>query len=243
MDNILEVKNLSKKFGNFSALDSISLKLKKGEIFSLIGPNGSGKTTMIKLIVGLLKASSGQIIVKGQNVEEEAIKTKSLIGYVPDEPQVWDRLTGEEFLNLTGVLYGLSENERKEKIERLLKIYGLEGIEKGYFQNYSRGNKQKITFLAALLHEPELLLIDEPIVGLDPKSISITKNELKKYVETKGTVFMATHVLSIAEEIATLVGVLDKGKLVEVGSIEELRQKAGLEKDSSLEEIYLKLTE
>lgn len=243
MSNVLEINNLKKQFGKFEAVRDVSLNLKEGELFALIGPNGSGKTTIIKTIVGLLKATSGSIEVNGVNVDSNPVQTKSLTGYVPDEPQVWNRLTGEEFLNLVGVLYGTDENSRTEKIKKLLDIYGLKGIEKGYFQNYSRGNKQKFTFLAALLHNPKLLLIDEPIVGLDPKSISITKEEMKKYIKKGGTIFMATHVLSIAEEVATKIGVLDKGKLVKTGTIDELRNEAGLKSNANLEDIYLKLTE
>jgi ABC-2 type transport system ATP-binding protein len=243
MTNILRIENITKKFGDLVAVNKVSFDVPKGEIFSIIGPNGSGKTTMIKIIVGLLKATTGSAIVDGSDVETDPIKTKSVVGYVPDEPNVWEQLTGREFLNLTGTLFGIDDVERKKRIKELLKVYNLEGIENGYFQNYSRGNKQKFTILSALLHEPKLLVIDEPIVGLDPKSIAITKKLLTDYAKNDGTVFIATHMLSVAEQISTTIGVLDRGKLLEVGNLKQLREKAKVGKKATLEDIYLTLTE
>jgi len=242
MQTVLKLTNLVKEFGTLSAVNGVTLDIKEGELFALIGPNGSGKTTIIKIIVGLLKATSGSVHVNEFEVAANPIKTKSQIGYIPDEPKVWNRLTGEEFLNLVGVFFGMKEEQRKQKIQELLKIYDLEGVQKGFFENYSRGNKQKFSILASLMHDPKLLVIDEPIVGLDPKSTSITKKKLQSYVKNKGTVFLATHILDIAQDIATRIGVLDKGKLIAVGTLAELRKKAKLSDNSSLEDIYLSLT-
>jgi len=242
MQTVLKLTNLVKEFGTLAAVNGVSLDVKEGELFALIGPNGSGKTTIIKTIVGLLKATSGSVQVGGFDVAASPTKTKSQIGYIPDEPKVWNRLTGEEFLNLVGVFFGMNVKQRKQKIQELLKIYDLEGVQKGFFENYSRGNKQKFSILASLMHDPKLLVIDEPIVGLDPKSTSITKKKLQSYVKNKGTVFLATHILDIAQDIATRIGVLDKGKLIAVGTLAELRKKAKLSDNSSLEDIYLSLT-
>ncbi|MBN2015333.1 ABC transporter ATP-binding protein [Candidatus Dojkabacteria bacterium] len=243
MSTILEISNLTKKFGSFVAVNNLSLKVEPGEIFALIGPNGSGKTTIIKIIVGLLKATEGKVKINNADVEEDPITSKSYLGYIPDEPSVWNYLTGEEFLHIVGTLHNIEEKERTKRIKSLLKIYDLEGIQKGYFQNYSRGNKQKFTFLGALLHKPEILVIDEPAVGLDPKSISTTENELQKYTKAGGTIFMATHILSIASSTASRIGVLKEGKLITVGNLNELRKQAQLASKASLEDIYLKLTE
>ena len=243
MKTILNIKNLSKEFGDLTAVKNLSLKVNQGEIFSIIGPNGSGKTTIIKIIVGLLKATEGKVYVDKSDVEKSPVKAKAKTGYIPDEPSVWNQLTGEEFLHLVGTLYNIDEEKRKKRIKKLLQIYDLAGIETGYFQNYSRGNKQKFTILAALLHKPKLLVIDEPVVGLDPKSIATTKKELQKYAGNTGTIFMATHVLSVAQDIATKIGVLKEGKLIEVGNFQELRKKAKLSEKTTLEDVYLKLTE
>lgn len=243
MDNILHIKNLTKVFGNLTAVNNVSFSVSKGEIFSLIGPNGSGKTTIAKSIVGLVKPTSGKITIAGKDIVGSPVEAKSTLGYIPDEPHAWNHLTGEEFLHLVGTLFNMEEDKRKKRVAELLNIYDLRGIEKGYFQNYSRGNKQKFSILASLLHNPGLLVIDEPIVGLDPKSISTTKDLFIKYVKAGGTILMVTHMLPIAEELADRIGVLDNGELIAIGSLSELRKKVNLKKQDDLEKIYLFLTE
>lgn len=239
---MLKVKNLTKKFGLTIAVNEVSFQVKPGEIFSLIGPNGSGKTTIIKVITGLLQPTSGEVVVGDFNVAKEPLKTKSQIGYIPDEPVVWPAMTGEEFLHLTGALYGLDEKKRVKIIPELLSIFNLKGIEKQYFEDYSRGNKQKFAILAALLHQPRLLLIDEPIVGLDPASAEIAKKKFKEFAQNGGAILLATHTLSVAEEISTLIGVLKEGKLISVNTFEGLRSQAGLSTGASLEDVYMALT-
>ncbi len=234
---MLEIENLTKKFGDFTAVNNVSLQLEEGELFSIIGPNGSGKTTIIKNILGLLRPTEGDVLVGGKSVKDNPKETKAKIGYIPDEPKIWSCITGEEFLYFSGKLYGVSEEEIESRIPDLLSKFSLSGIEKKYFENYSRGNKQKFTILATLLHGPELILVDEPIVGLDPQSAEVAMDLLSKFVSDGGSVFMATHTLPVAQEYSSRVGVLHKGELVEVGSIDGLRDKMG-DKEASLLEIY-----
>jgi len=235
---MLEIKNLTKTFDELKAVDDVSVTIKKGEIFSLIGPNGSGKTTIIKVIAGLLQPTGGEVVVYGSNISEDPVKSKSQIGYIPDEPTVWSSMTGEEFLHFTGALFGISNEERAKKISELLSLFKLEGIEKNYFENYSRGNKQKFTIIAALLHSPQILLIDEPIVGLDPHSAEIAKNTFREFANDGGLILMATHTLTVAEEISDRIGVLKQGVLIESGTFEYLKGVSKLEEGATLEQVY-----
>ena len=239
---MLEVKNLTKQFYKTTAVRDASFSVKSGEIFVLIGPNGSGKTTIIKTIAGLLKPTSGEVIVSGLDTVKKPAKAKAKTGYIPDEPSIWSRMTGEEFLHFSGALYNISEKEREQKIPELLKIFNLAEVEKNYFEDYSRGNKQKFTILAALLHSPKLLLIDEPIVGLDPTSAETAKEKFREFAKAGGTVLVVTHTLSVAQKIADRIGVLKKGELVATGSFNELKRRAKLGDDASLEDIYKALT-
>src|SRR3990167_10089122 len=173
---MLQIKNLSKEFGSLRAVSNLSLEVKPKEIYGFIGPNGAGKTTTIKTIVGLLKPTHGTIKVDGADNQTQPQKVKSVIGYIPDEPMIYEKLTGREFLHFVGELFGVDQRTRKKKLEELIEIFPLKDIIDGYVGNYSRGNKQKVAILAALLHDPKLLIIDEPIVGLDPQSAKITKD-------------------------------------------------------------------
>ncbi|MDO8520523.1 MAG: ABC transporter ATP-binding protein [bacterium] len=239
---MLHISNLMKKFGNKVAVDGVSFAIKPKEIFALIGPNSSGKTTIVKTIAGLLRSNEGAVLVGGNDVLMKPVETKSIIGYIPDEPTVWSGMTGEEFLHFSGALYGLPPHVRAKKIAELLPIFMLEGIEKEYFESYSRGNKQKFSILAALLHEPKLLLIDEPIVGLDPESAAVARAQFVLFAQKGGAVLLVTHTLSVAQEIATSIGVLRNGKLLSTGTLSELRTKAKLGQDATLDEVYTALT-
>lgn len=239
---MLQVSNLTKNFDGKVAVGGVSFGIKPGEIFSLIGPNSSGKTTIVKSIAGLLRPNEGMITVGGNDVVMKPSETKSIIGYIPDEPTVWSGMTGEEFLHFVGALYGLSETARTKKIAELLLVFTLQDLEKEYFENYSRGNKQKFTILAALLHEPKLLLIDEPIVGLDPESAVIAKSQFTQFARGGGAVLLVTHTLPVAEEISTRIGVLKEGKLLATGTLSELRENAKLGSMAALDQVYTKLT-
>lgn len=238
---MLQIKNLSKKYGHTTALDQISLNVQPGKIYALIGPNGSGKTTLIKIIAGLVKATAGAVTVGGQDIETRAEAAKALIGYLPDEPAIWPAMTGEEFLKLTGALYKMDPRERDAAIPGLLALFGLEEIKNDYFEEYSRGNKQKFSLLAALLHQPKLLLIDEPIVGLDPQSAQIAKDRFVAFARAGGAVLLVTHTLAVAESIADRIGFLKKGKLIKEGSLAELKTYFNLSDSATLEDVYNKL--
>lgn len=242
MRYILQIQGLTKNFENTRAVKNISFSIAGGEIFSLIGPNGSGKTTIIKSIVGLLRPSAGRIRVGGTDASEDPVTAKGKIGYIPDNPEIWNSITGEEFLYITGALYGMERREVAERIPELLSIFSLEGVEKNYFQDYSRGNKQKFTILAALLHRPHLLLIDEPIVGLDPISADIAQKEFQKFTEKGGAILLATHTLSVAEEISHRIGFLKEGKITTRGDLGQLQKKARLSSKAKLKTVYKKLT-
>ncbi len=237
----LKIKNFTKNFNHVKAVQNLNLTLKKGEIFSLIGPNGSGKTTIIKSIAGLLRPTEGEIKINGLNVVFEPEKAKSAIGYIPDNPEIWSHITGEEFLYMIGSFYKVKKEETANRIPSLLKIFDLAGIEKSYFQDYSRGNKQKFTILAALLHKPDILLIDEPIVGLDPISAHLAQKEFKKFSSRGGAILMATHTLEVAENISDRIGFLKEGKMKAAGSIQELKRKTGSKRKDALNNIYEKL--
>lgn len=241
-ENILEVNNLTKKYGRTVAVGNVSLTVAAGEIFALIGPNGSGKTTLVKTIAGLLQPTQGKISVAGYEVGSKAVQAKQNTGYIPDEPAIWDGMSGSEFLYMVGALWGISPNEAHKRIEDLLKNFDLAADLNGPFEEYSRGSKQKISILAALLHQPKLLLVDEPIVGLDPAGAAAAKRLFGEFSKAGGAILLVTHTLQVAEEIAQRIGLLRQGELVAIGSLAELRAKAGLPAQASLEEIYLALT-
>lgn len=236
---MLEISHLTKKFGkNSVAVDDVSLSISKGSIYSLIGPNGSGKTTIIKMIAGLLQPTSGEITVGGVPVSGESIEAKKKIGFIPDNPTVWGKMTGREFLDFTGALYGYDAETREKRIDELLPAFSLQGVDDMYFEYYSRGNRQKFTILAALLHEPDLLLIDEPIIGLDPQSVRILESLLTDYRDNGGTVLITTHMLGIADRLADSAGVIAGGELKVTGSLSELREAANVPDHAKLSTIY-----
>lgn len=238
---MLKVHNLAKSFGDKKALKGVSFSIEKGEIFSLIGPNSAGKSTLVKTIIGLLAPTSGTITVNGHDVSTQTEKAKKEIGYIPDEPTIWAHMTGEEFLFFTQALYGVDEKKRNVSLSSLLDTFKLQGIEKNYFEDYSRGNKQKFSILAAMSHAPKLLLIDEPIVGLDPTGAEIAKNLFSEYAKKGGAVLLVTHTLPVAEEISHKIGFLKEGKLCAYGTLAELKEQAGVEASGTLEDVYKKL--
>jgi ABC-2 type transport system ATP-binding protein len=236
--DILSVEGLTKKFGDTTAVNDISLALKSGEVFALIGPNGSGKTTLVKTIAGLLRPNHGHIAVDGVDVVADPARAKAALGYIPDEPSAWNGMTGEEFLHFIGALWSVPEAVRKDRVRALLAKFHLAGIEKGYFEDYSRGNKQKFTIMAGLIHAPKLLLVDEPIVGLDPESAEVAKKEFREFANRGGAVLIVTHTLPVAQEIADVIGILKNGHLVASGSFAELKKLATLGPRATLGDVY-----
>lgn len=241
--DILSVSGLTKKFNAMVAVNALDLRLKEGEVYALIGPNGSGKTTLVKTIAGLLRPNQGSVIVDGVDVVQEPARAKMMVGYIPDEPSAWTGMTGEEFLHFIGALWNVSESDRTKRVAELLAQFHLTGVEKGYFEDYSRGNKQKFTIMAGLLHHPKLLLVDEPIVGLDPQSAEVAKREFRAFADNGGAVLIVTHTLSVAQEIADVIGVLKNGKLVASGSFKDLKKLAKLDDKADLGDVYRVLAE
>lgn len=238
---MLVVQNLTKKFGKKIAVSDVTFTINNGEIFSLIGPNSSGKTTIVKSIVGLLQITSGSITVNNINLSDSPVLAKQMIGYIPDEPSIWPFMSGKEFLFFIQSLFGVPEKTRENTIKKYLDLFGLQGIEDSYFEEYSRGNKQKFSIIAAMSHHPKLLLVDEPIVGLDPTGAEIAKKIFVDYAKEGGSVLLVTHTLPVAEEISDRIGILKNGSLVAVGTLDELRKMAVLGNNSTLEDIYKKL--
>ncbi len=238
---MIELIDLTKNFGNAVAVDDLSLHVERGEIFGFLGPNGSGKTTTIKMMTGLYRPTAGRIRIGEFDLSEEPLEAKALVGYVPDEPFIYEQLTGWEFLNFVGAIYGMDRAEREKKIEELLEMFPIVEVVDGYFGDFSRGTKQKITVLAALLHDPKVLVIDEPIVGLDPLSVRILKDIIKDFAAGGGTVFMSTHSLDVAQSICTRVAIINHGKLQDQGTLPQLRKIASLN-EGTLEDLFLTLT-
>jgi ABC-2 type transport system ATP-binding protein len=237
----LALRGLTKRFGPLTAVRDLSITVAPGEIYGLIGPNGSGKTTTVKMLTGLYRPTAGRIVVTGVDLLAEPERAKRAMGYLPDEPFVYDKLSGREFLHLMGELYGVDRATRRARIERLLDLFPLSAVIDTYVESYSRGNKQKLTILAALLHEPRVLVADEPIVGLDPESAITTREVFRRFAAGGGAVLVCTHTLAFAEAVCHRVGLLARGVLVQEGDLAALRRAADLP-GASLEDLYLRLS-
>lgn len=242
MESTLKIKNLSKTFGQIKAVDNLTLEVKAGEIYGLLGPNGAGKTTTIKIIAGLYFSDGGSIEFLGKNLLSDESLERKFIGYIPDEPFFYPGLSGIEFLNFISALYGVTTVRKNEVLTKFTKIFPFREILEGDPTNFSRGNKQKLAVCAAFLTNPKLLLIDEPIVGLDPQSAKAALKLFSTFAKKGGSILVSTHTLSAAEEIAHRVGIIDQGRLIAEGNLQTLRQKARL-KTAHLEEVFLKITQ
>jgi len=240
---LLKLKNISKSYGKgtIKAVDDVSLDIRPGEIFGFLGPNGAGKTTTIKMVVGLLKPDTGTISVNNIDVWEEPLKAKSIISYVPDNPEVYDRLKGIEYLNFIGDMYGIPKEQRQRKLEHYLELFNIKDAVGDLIASYSHGMKQKLVLTSALLNDPKLFILDEPMVGLDPKSSFNLKEIMRNMCNEGKTVFFSTHVLEVAEKLCDRIAIINNGKIIALGTMEELRSHAVERK--SLENIFLELTE
>ncbi|RKX17467.1 MAG: ABC transporter ATP-binding protein, partial [Candidatus Zixiibacteriota bacterium] len=219
----------------------LSLDVEGGELFGFLGPNGAGKTTTIKMMAGILKPTSGKVEIAGFDVQRQPERAKMKIGYVPDDPYLYDRLTAREYLEFVGGLYRLDKKTVGIRSAELFEIFDMDGWVDRKCEEYSHGMRQKVVFCAAFLHDPTVLIVDEPVVGLDPRSTKMVKDFLKQYAAKGVAVFISTHVLSIAEELCDRVGIINKGKLIGVGSIAQLRDRA-TQRDANLESLFLELT-
>lgn len=241
VDFAISLNGVRKCYGQKVAVDNLTLNVRKGELFAFLGPNGAGKTTTIKMIVGLLQPNQGEVAVCGHNIAMNGLAAKAQIAYVPDQPFLYEKLTGREFLYFVAEMYGLSPKRRDEVLARLLVRLDAEEFLDQLTESYSHGMKQRVVLAAALLHEPAVLVIDEPMVGLDPRTIRSVKNLFVEHARSGGTVFMSTHTLDIAEATADRIGIIRRGKLIAMGTLAELRAQA--QREHSLEEIFLQLTE
>lgn len=240
---MLQLTNVTKRYKGQTrpAVDNLTLEVRKGEIFGFLGPNGAGKTTTIKMIVGLIRPDAGQISVNGHDLAADPTKMKEQISFCPDTPELYERLTGIEYLQLVADIRRIPAQQRRERIERLADIFSLSHALPDLIQSYSHGMKQKLSLIAALLPQPPLLVLDEPMVGLDPKSNHLFKEMMREHCDQGNTVFFSTHILEVAERLCDRIGIIQHGKLIAVGTMEELR--AAGRKDDSLENIFLELTE
>jgi ABC-2 type transport system ATP-binding protein len=239
--NAIELQNVVKRYNELVAVNNLNLTIKQGEIFGLLGPNGSGKSTTLKMLLGLIQPTSGTVIVLGLDAQKEAVQVKQLVGYAPEAPRLYEFLTGIEYLDFIADIYSVPTEEKKKRISEYLKALELEGREGDMMSSYSMGMKQKIALISAFLHKPKLLILDEPLNGLDPKAARIVKDFLQELKLQGVTTIMSTHVLEIAQAMCDRIGIMYQGSLLALGTIEELSHKAKLE-GSGLEDIFLKLT-
>jgi ABC-2 type transport system ATP-binding protein len=239
---MIEFHKVSRSYGRKLALDGLELTVNPGELFALLGPNGAGKTTAIKLLTGLLRPDSGSITVCGHSLGIDLRKAKHAMGYVPDEPFLYDKLSGREFLQFVAEIRGLKNGEAANAIKRETKNFEMAHFLDSLIETYSHGMKQRLAFASSLLHTPRVLVIDEPMVGLDPRSVRMVKDLLRQHAAAGMTIFMSTHTLAVAEEIADRIGILDGGRLQFLGTLAELQQELSSH-HASLEALFLQLTE
>jgi ABC-2 type transport system ATP-binding protein len=238
---MIQLENITKKYADFAAVDRLNLSVNKGEVFGFIGPNGAGKTTTIKMIGGILKPTTGTVTIAGIDMLTEPEKAKSKIGFIPDRPYLYEKLTGMEFLRFTAELYGVSENGFDKKARAHLEMFSLADWSDELIESYSHGMKQRLIMSAALIHDPEVIIVDEPMVGLDPAAIMMVKQLFKDLAQKGFTVFMSTHTLKVAEDICNRIGVIHKGRLIASGTTRDLQREANVT-DADLEKVFLSLT-
>ena len=238
---MIELVQVTKRYGTKLAVDNLSLTVPAGELFAFLGPNGAGKTTTIKMLCGLLFPTSGEVRVGGFDVQKQGDQARQLISYVPDQPFLYEKLTGREFLQFVADLYGMPPERSAKRMDEVIHLFGMHEFVDDLTERYSHGMRQRTVFAGALIHEPKLLIADEPTVGLDPKSIRLLKDLLRSEASRGTTVFLSTHSLDIAQELADRIGIVEHGRLIGCGTLATLRKQASL--DGSLEDVFLKLTE
>ncbi len=238
---MIEFDNVTRTYARKVAVDGLTLKVPRGELFALLGPNGAGKTTTIKMLTGLLRPTAGSVRVCGADLTADARRAAYAIGYVPEEPFLYDKLSGREFLEFTAEMRGLDRSTVAERIRRECRFFDLDDFVDDLTETYSHGMKQRLVFAAAMLHDPAVLVIDEPMVGLDPRSMRTVKDRLRERAAAGTIVFMSTHTLAIAEEIAQRIGIMDHGRLHFLGTVGELQRELA-SSHTALEPLFLELT-
>ncbi|KRQ87259.1 putative ABC transporter ATP-binding protein YxlF [Caloramator mitchellensis] len=240
---MIEINNLSKTYakGKVKAVNNLNLSVKQGEIFGFLGPNGAGKTTTIKMITGILRPDDGRIRINGIDVVKEPIRAKMHIGFVPDNPEIFNRLTGMEYLNFIADIYDIDNQQRYDKINELAESFEIKDALNSSIGSYSHGMKQKLIIIGALIHNPSVWILDEPLVGLDPKAAFVLKDMMRRHANEGNTVFFSTHIMEVAEKVCDRIGIIKKGEIIFTGTIDELRQAS--KEEESLENLFLELVE
>ena len=239
---MIKIMNVTKKYGpTFKAVDSLSLEVKPGEIFGFLGPNGAGKTTTIKMMVGITSLDSGDIFINRLSIKDNSLQAKKQFGFVPDTPDLFLRLKGIEYLNFMADIYDISAEDREKKINYLANRLEMTDALSDRIMSYSHGMRQKIIIIGALLHEPKVWILDEPLTGLDPHSAMVLKDMMREHVNLGNSVFFSTHVLDTAEKICDRIGIINKGKLLFVGTLEEMKQH--FSSNQSLEKMFLEMVD
>ena len=239
---MIEIKNVSKSYKKGKkVIDNINIEIRDGEIFGFLGPNGAGKTTTIKMITGILDIDEGDILIDGNSIKTNPLEAKKRFGLVPDNPDIFIKLKGIEYLNFIADIYKISEEERIEKIKNLSKQFEMENVLNNKIQSYSHGMRQKIVIMGTLLHNPQNLILDEPMTGLDPRSSFDLKRIMREHTKQNKSVFFSTHILEVAERLCDRVGIINRGKLVFIGTYEEMKRE--FNKTASLEELFMEITD
>ena len=239
---MITLTHLTKRFGSLTAVSNLSLEVRRGEIFGFLGPNGAGKTTTIKMIAGILEPTEGSITICGKNLAEDPAGAKQVTGFIPDQGFLYEKLSGIEFLQFVASLYGMDDGHTEARIRDLLALFEMKDWTGDLIESYSHGMKQRLVMSAALIHEPKVIVVDEPMVGLDPKAGRLVKTIFRSLANNGVTVFMSTHTLAVAEEMCDRIGIIHEGRLIALGTASELRQKAGGQ-ENTLEAVFLRLTE
>ncbi len=238
---MIQLTDLTKRYGKFTAVDGINLQVPRGELFGLLGPNGAGKTTTLRMIAGILRPSSGSVVVCGTDMRKSALQAKAKLGYIPDRPFVYDKLTGGEFLRFTAALYGQEGPAVERRMDELLELFDLTPWKHELTESYSHGMRQKLIISGALVHRPDVIVVDEPMVGLDPRSARLLKDLFRSFVDRGGTILMSTHTLEVAEVMCDRIAIVYRGKIAAQGTMAEMRQQTA-SGELSLEDLFLKLT-
>jgi ABC-2 type transport system ATP-binding protein len=238
---MIVLESLTKRYGEFTAVDGVDLVIERGQIFGLLGPNGAGKTTTLRMIAGILQPDSGRVLMGGHDIDSSPIEAKRIMGFVPDRPFVYDKLTGAELLRFAAGLHGMTGEEVERRIDELLDLWELSPWKDQLVESYSHGMRQKLIISSALIHRPRVLVVDEPMVGLDPRSAWLLKDLLRSFVDQGGTALISTHTLELAESLCDGLAVIDRGRIAASGTMADLRRQAATQ-EAGLEEIFLKIT-
>ena len=238
---MIKTVDLTKYYSDFKAVEKVNLEVKPGEIFGFLGPNGAGKTTTIRMLIGLLSPTSGKVIIDGHDLAREPVAAKSVVGFIPDRPYLYEKLTGDEFLRFMAGLYGVDGNEVGQRIDELLRFFDLLDWKNELIESYSHGMKQRTVMASALIHRPKVIIVDEPMVGLDPKGARLLKDAFRRLADEGVAIFMSTHSLEVAESMCERLAIIQNGSIIAEGTMEELRQRAKQEDGAHLEDIFLSL--